>query len=44
MLLYKLLNTWSVEKLQEHFNDVQRFYRDRRDVMLSLIKKHLTGI
>lgn len=44
MLLYKLLNTWSVDKLQKHFNDVQRFYRSRRDVMLSLIEKHLTGL
>lgn len=44
MLLYKFLNTWDLPKLSEHFNDVQNFYRKRRDIMLSLIEKHLTGL
>ncbi|XP_029042797.1 kynurenine/alpha-aminoadipate aminotransferase, mitochondrial-like [Osmia bicornis bicornis] len=44
MLLYQLLNSWGLQKLQQHFEDVQKFYRERRDVMLSLIEKHLTGL
>lgn len=44
MLLYQLLNSWGLQKLQQHFEDVQKFYRERRDVMLNLIEKHLTGI
>ncbi|XP_026671030.1 kynurenine/alpha-aminoadipate aminotransferase, mitochondrial-like isoform X2 [Ceratina calcarata] len=44
MLLYKFLNAWDLPKLREHFNYVKDFYRKRRDVMLSLIEKHLTGL
>jgi len=43
MLLYKLLEVWGWEKLAEHFKDVQKFYRERRDIMLDMIEKHLTG-
>ncbi|KZC06543.1 Kynurenine/alpha-aminoadipate aminotransferase, mitochondrial [Dufourea novaeangliae] len=44
MLVYKLLDTWSMQKLEQHFDDIQRFYRERRDVMLASIQKHLTGL
>ncbi|XP_076637340.1 kynurenine/alpha-aminoadipate aminotransferase, mitochondrial [Colletes latitarsis] len=44
MLLYKFLDTWDTQKLQQHFGDIQRFYRERRDIMLASIQKHLTGL
>ncbi|CAL7950900.1 unnamed protein product [Xylocopa violacea] len=44
MLLLKFLDTWGLEGKQQHFNDVQNFYRERRDIMLSIIEKHLTGL
>ncbi|XP_076750202.1 kynurenine/alpha-aminoadipate aminotransferase, mitochondrial-like isoform X2 [Xylocopa sonorina] len=44
MLLFKFLDRWGLERIEQHFNDVQNFYRERRDIMLSLIEKHLTGI
>ncbi|EFN88912.1 kynurenine/alpha-aminoadipate aminotransferase, mitochondrial [Harpegnathos saltator] len=44
MLLYKLFEIWGPQKFEEHFKNVQAFYRQRRDVMLVLIKKHLTDL
>lgn len=44
ILLLKLLNSWNLQKLQQHFNEIQNFYRERRDITLSLIEKHLTGL
>ncbi|XP_076234228.1 kynurenine/alpha-aminoadipate aminotransferase, mitochondrial [Calliopsis andreniformis] len=44
MLLYKLMDTWGLQQLQHHFQDVQRFYQERRDVMLAAVQKHLTGL
>ncbi|KOC70213.1 Kynurenine/alpha-aminoadipate aminotransferase, mitochondrial [Habropoda laboriosa] len=44
MLLFKLLNTWGQDQLEQHFNEIQRFYRERRDIMLSSIEKHLSGL
>ncbi|CAK9813955.1 Kynurenine/alpha-aminoadipate aminotransferase, mitochondrial [Anthophora quadrimaculata] len=44
MLLFKLLNTWDQEKLEQHFKDIQSFYSERRDIMLSLLEKYLTGL
>ncbi|XP_076758302.1 kynurenine/alpha-aminoadipate aminotransferase, mitochondrial [Xylocopa sonorina] len=44
MLLFKFLDTWGVERIEQHFNNVQNFYRERRDIMLSLLEKHLTGL
>lgn len=44
MLLYKLFQIWEPQKFEEHFKDIQKFYRERRDIMLTLVEKHLTGI
>ncbi|EZA56435.1 hypothetical protein DMN91_009958 [Ooceraea biroi] len=44
VVLYKLLDVWGWDKFEEHFKDVQRFYRERRDIMLAAIEKHLTGL
>ncbi|XP_076283098.1 kynurenine/alpha-aminoadipate aminotransferase, mitochondrial [Lasioglossum baleicum] len=44
MLLYKLLETWDMQKWQEHFDSIQKFYRERRDIMLASLQKHLTGL
>lgn len=44
MLLYKLFENWGPQKFEQHFKDVQNFYRKRRDTMLGMVKKHLTGL
>ncbi|XP_032664483.1 kynurenine/alpha-aminoadipate aminotransferase, mitochondrial-like [Odontomachus brunneus] len=44
MLLYKLFDIWDKPKFETHFKNVQRFYRERRDVMLTSMEKHLTGL
>ncbi|XP_033324065.2 kynurenine/alpha-aminoadipate aminotransferase, mitochondrial [Megalopta genalis] len=44
MLLYKLLSAWDMEKLQQHLNGIQKFYRERRDTMLASLEKHFTGL
>jgi DNA-binding transcriptional MocR family regulator len=44
MFLYKLVEVWGLEKFEEHFKDIQKFYRERRDIMQTMIEKHLTGI
>lgn len=43
VLVYKLFESWNQEKFENHFKDIQVFYRERRDMMLSAIEKHLTG-
>lgn len=43
-LVYKLLSTWGPEKFEEHLKEVQNFYRQKRDMMVSLVEKHLTGL
>ncbi|XP_054011217.1 kynurenine/alpha-aminoadipate aminotransferase, mitochondrial-like [Hylaeus anthracinus] len=44
MLLYKFLETRDMETLQQHFDTIRRFYRERRDIMLAIIQKHLAGL
>ncbi|XP_070151869.1 kynurenine/alpha-aminoadipate aminotransferase, mitochondrial [Polyergus mexicanus] len=44
MLLYKLFEAWEPQKFEEHFKDIQKFYRGRRDIMLAIVEKHLTGL
>ncbi|GAB1865947.1 Kynurenine/alpha-aminoadipate aminotransferase mitochondrial [Camponotus japonicus] len=44
MLLYKLFEVWEPQKFEEHFKDIQKFYRERRDTMLAMVEKHLTGL
>ncbi|XP_066602819.1 kynurenine/alpha-aminoadipate aminotransferase, mitochondrial-like [Prorops nasuta] len=44
MLMYKLFKSWTSEKFNDHFRTIQAFYRRKRDVMLELIEKHLTGL
>lgn len=44
MLLYKLFETWEPHRFEEHFKNIQKFYRERSDAMLASIEKHLTGI
>ncbi|XP_011870654.1 PREDICTED: kynurenine/alpha-aminoadipate aminotransferase, mitochondrial-like [Vollenhovia emeryi] len=44
MLLYKLFDNWGQEKFEQHFKDVQKFYRERRDTMLTLVEKHLKDV
>ncbi|XP_046624140.1 kynurenine/alpha-aminoadipate aminotransferase, mitochondrial-like isoform X1 [Neodiprion virginianus] len=44
MLVYKLLNTWGPDRFEQHLGEVQSFYRKKRDMMVSLVEKHLTGL
>lgn len=44
MLLYKLLETWGMQKLEHHLSGIQQFYLDRRNIMLHFIEKHLKGL
>lgn len=44
MLLYKLFENWGPQEFQQHFKDVQKFYQERRDMMLTMVEKHLNGI
>ncbi|CAL1675647.1 unnamed protein product [Lasius platythorax] len=44
MLLYKLFEVWEPQNFEEHFKDIQKFYRERRDIMLAMVEKHLTGL
>lgn len=43
MLVYNLLNSWSQEKFEQHIHKIQAFYRDRRDVLIGTLNKHLAG-
>lgn len=44
VLVYKLFESWDQEKFENHFKSIQNFYRERRDMMLSAVKEHLTGL
>ncbi|XP_072753602.1 kynurenine/alpha-aminoadipate aminotransferase, mitochondrial-like isoform X2 [Anoplolepis gracilipes] len=44
MLLYKLFENWEPKKFEKHFKDIQKFYRERCDTMLTMVEKHLTGL
>lgn len=44
MFLYKLFENWESEKFEQHFKDIQKFYQERRDMMLTMVEKHLKGI
>lgn len=43
VLVQKLLNSWGLDRFEKHLKEVQNFYMARRDVMVSLVEKHLTG-
>ncbi|XP_029170892.1 kynurenine/alpha-aminoadipate aminotransferase, mitochondrial-like isoform X2 [Nylanderia fulva] len=44
MLVYKLFQVWEPQQFEEYFKDIQKFYRERRDIILTLAEKHLTGL
>ncbi|KYM78913.1 Kynurenine/alpha-aminoadipate aminotransferase, mitochondrial [Atta colombica] len=44
MFLYKLFENWRQQEFEQHFKEIQKFYRERRDMMLTIIEKHLTGL
>ncbi|KAL6267742.1 hypothetical protein P5V15_000813 [Pogonomyrmex californicus] len=44
MFLYKLFENWKPQQLEQHFKDIQKFYRERRDMMLAMVEKHLKGL
>ncbi|KAG5315749.1 AADAT protein, partial [Acromyrmex insinuator] len=44
MFLYKLFENWGQQKFEQHFKEIQKFYQERRDMMLTMLEKHLTGL
>lgn len=44
MFLYKLFENWGQKEFEQHFKDVQKFYREKRDTILIMVEKHLNGI
>ncbi|XP_012262052.1 kynurenine/alpha-aminoadipate aminotransferase, mitochondrial-like [Athalia rosae] len=44
VIAYKLLKIWGHEGLMNHFKRIRGFYKQRRDVMAGLAKKHLHGL
>ncbi|KAF9553975.1 PLP-dependent transferase [Agrocybe pediades] len=43
-IAYKLLDSWGYEGFKTHTERVSEFYRQKRDVFESAMKKHLTGL
>lgn len=43
MFVYKLYENWGQQNFEQHFKDIQKFYRERRDMMLTMVEKHLNG-
>ncbi|XP_018305375.1 kynurenine/alpha-aminoadipate aminotransferase, mitochondrial isoform X2 [Mycetomoellerius zeteki] len=41
MFLYKLFEIWGPQEFEQHFKEIQKFYQKRRDMMLTMIEKHL---
>ncbi|XP_071951457.1 kynurenine/alpha-aminoadipate aminotransferase, mitochondrial-like isoform X2 [Antedon mediterranea] len=44
MFVYKLLETWGMERFLKHTQTVSDFYESRRDTFLRAAEKHLTGL
>ncbi|KYQ54212.1 Kynurenine/alpha-aminoadipate aminotransferase, mitochondrial [Trachymyrmex zeteki] len=44
MFLYKLFEIWGPQEFEQHFKEIQKFYQKRRDMMLTMIEKHLNGL
>ncbi|XP_043266614.1 kynurenine/alpha-aminoadipate aminotransferase, mitochondrial-like isoform X2 [Venturia canescens] len=44
MLLLQFFDTWSPDRFEKHFKEIQTLYRERRDLMVTALEKHLTGI
>ena len=43
VLIYKLFEFWNEEKFEHYFKGIQNFYRERRDIMIAALEKHMTG-
>ncbi len=44
VIVSEMLGEWGLEGFQSHIDDVEDFYRQRRDAMHAAAKKHLTGL
>ncbi|XP_015180246.1 PREDICTED: kynurenine/alpha-aminoadipate aminotransferase, mitochondrial-like [Polistes dominula] len=44
VIVYKLFDSWDEDRFNKHFKSLQDFYREKRNKMLTGIKKHLTGL
>ena len=40
----ELMKTWGTEGFAAHVGEVQQFYKDQRNKMLTAADKHLTGL
>lgn len=44
VLIDNILDKWGFDGLFKHFEFIQKFYKERRDVMIKAAKNHLTGM
>lgn len=44
VILYKLLKIWGYDGLMEHYASLRYFYKNRRDVISMVARKHLNGL
>ncbi|EFN75570.1 Kynurenine/alpha-aminoadipate aminotransferase mitochondrial [Harpegnathos saltator] len=44
VILYKLMKMWGYEGIMQHYMRLRCFYKERRDVIAALARKHLNGL
>ncbi|XP_066599041.1 kynurenine/alpha-aminoadipate aminotransferase, mitochondrial-like [Prorops nasuta] len=44
VIMYRLLKIWGFNGMMDHFERIRLFYKQRRDVITDLAKKHLNGL
>ncbi|XP_032682526.1 kynurenine/alpha-aminoadipate aminotransferase, mitochondrial-like isoform X2 [Odontomachus brunneus] len=44
VILYKLLKMWGYDGMMGHYMRIRCFYKERRDVLAALARKHLNGL
>ncbi|XP_011690957.1 PREDICTED: kynurenine/alpha-aminoadipate aminotransferase, mitochondrial-like [Wasmannia auropunctata] len=44
VIIYKLMKLWGYEGLMQHFMHLRAYYKERRDIISTLARKHLNGL
>ena len=44
VIISEMLSRWDIEGLERHIQEVEDFYRARRDAMHAAASRHLTGL
>ncbi|KAI4496997.1 hypothetical protein M0802_007945 [Mischocyttarus mexicanus] len=44
VIMYKLFKIWGFDGLMSHMKRIRHFYKERRDVIVSIARKHLNGL